>query len=38
LYDRLETAHEVVLGRLQSIEDRLTAIEKKLNKSSRKDK
>jgi hypothetical protein len=41
LYERLETAHEVLLGRLQSIEDRLTAIEQKLNskpsKSSRKD-
>ena len=36
LYDRLETAHEVLLGRLQSIEDRLEAIDKKLNSKSNK--
>ena len=36
LYDRLETAHEVLLGRLQSIEDRLEAIDKKLNSKSSK--
>jgi hypothetical protein len=31
LYDRLETAHEVLLQRLQKIEDRLTGIESKLD-------
>lgn len=31
LYDRLETAHELVLDRLQSIEKRLDAIDKKLD-------
>lgn len=36
LYDRLETANEVLLGRLQSIEDRLAAIEKTLNSKPRK--
>ena len=36
LYDRLETAHEVVLQRLQSIENRLEAIEQNLNGSSKK--
>ena len=31
LYDRLETAHEVLLQRLQQIEDRLETIENKLD-------
>ena len=36
LYDRLETAHEVVLARLQSIENRLEAIEEKLQSKPQK--
>lgn len=36
LYDRLETAHEVVLARLQAIEDRLDSIEEKLSSKPQK--
>ena len=36
LYDRLETAHEVLVERLQSIENRLASIEEKLNSKPNK--
>ncbi len=38
LYDRLETANEVVLQRLRTIDDRLEAIEAKLDAQAKKSK